>query len=60
MAQDDSDVVRQGGVPPPAGEETPPTRAERIEQANRAAEEVGMPGIEIPEPPPPATDERQG
>ena len=60
----DDDVVRRGGVAENEAEtedvtrdtygfpsESRPrrSRAERLAEANRAAEEAGMPGVEIPE-----------
>lgn len=61
-----SDVVRRGGVakddaaiedvtrdtygfPPPV--ETPENREERIANANRAAAQAGLPGVDVPESP---------
>ena len=39
----ESDVV----LPPP----TPPNRAEQIANADRAAEQAGVPGVDLPESP---------
>lgn len=67
----DDDVVRRGGIAGneaemedvtrdtygfPSGPGPRRSRAERLAEANRAAEEAGMPGVEIPEESP---DERK-
>jgi YHS domain-containing protein len=60
----DADVVRHGGVAArnadaedvsrdtygfPSGETPPESREERVEEANRAAEQEGVPGVKIPD-----------